>query len=195
MSVAAMIIPGVQNPHCRPWCSLNAACTGCRSAPFGKSFNRNDIRAGSLRGEHRAGLHRLAVDMHDAGAALRRVAADMRSRKSQIFPEKMDQKRSVLDVGADASPVHHQRYVGHFPSLGLSALVLALPILHRQTDKQSSCINYHGRKSSLSRHATRRLRPARVGIAGAVSQPRSGKATMRLPWKSVRTTATPCSSK
>src|SRR5512144_2937429 len=28
-----MIIPGVQNPHCRPWCSLNAACIGCSSPP------------------------------------------------------------------------------------------------------------------------------------------------------------------
>ena len=25
-----MIIPGVQKPHCRPWCSRNASCIGCR---------------------------------------------------------------------------------------------------------------------------------------------------------------------
>ena len=23
-----MIMPGVQNPHCSPWCALKAACTG-----------------------------------------------------------------------------------------------------------------------------------------------------------------------
>src|SRR5688572_16260675 len=84
----------------------------------GKSFDCKDIRAGSLCGKHCAGLHRLAVDMHHTGAALRRVAAHMRSGKSQILPEKMDQKRSVLDVGAHTPPIHHQRYVGHDPSLG-----------------------------------------------------------------------------
>ena len=27
-----MTKPGVQKPHCEPWCSTNAACTGCRLA-------------------------------------------------------------------------------------------------------------------------------------------------------------------
>src|ERR1700730_7538057 len=27
--------PGVQNPHCSPWHSWNARCTGCRAAPSG----------------------------------------------------------------------------------------------------------------------------------------------------------------
>src|SRR6516164_140196 len=29
-----MIMPGVQNPHCRPWLSRNAACIGCSSSPL-----------------------------------------------------------------------------------------------------------------------------------------------------------------
>ena len=29
-SIAAMIMPGVQKPHCRPCISWNAFCTGCR---------------------------------------------------------------------------------------------------------------------------------------------------------------------
>ena len=28
-STLCMIIPGVQNPHCSPWHSRNASCTGC----------------------------------------------------------------------------------------------------------------------------------------------------------------------
>jgi hypothetical protein len=28
-SIEAMIMPGVQNPHCRPCSSWNARCTGC----------------------------------------------------------------------------------------------------------------------------------------------------------------------
>src|SRR5579859_3477513 len=30
---AAMIIPGVQYPHCNPWCSQKPLCTGCSSPP------------------------------------------------------------------------------------------------------------------------------------------------------------------
>ena len=32
-STLCMIIPGVQKPHCRPWHSRNASCTGCSSRP------------------------------------------------------------------------------------------------------------------------------------------------------------------
>src|SRR5450432_1680597 len=28
-----MIMPGVQKPHCSPWCSRNASCIGCSGAP------------------------------------------------------------------------------------------------------------------------------------------------------------------
>src|SRR5262245_391732 len=43
------------------------------------AFYRRDARAFGLPGEHGAGLARMAVDMDDAGAALRGVAADMRA--------------------------------------------------------------------------------------------------------------------
>src|SRR5207302_10859434 len=33
MSMAVMIMPGVQKPHCRPWCSRKASCIGCSGAP------------------------------------------------------------------------------------------------------------------------------------------------------------------
>src|SRR5882757_9810097 len=32
-STAVMIMPGVQKPHCRPWCSRKASCIGCSGAP------------------------------------------------------------------------------------------------------------------------------------------------------------------
>src|SRR5215469_10443716 len=37
MSTAVMIMPGVQKPHCRPWCSRKASCIGCSGAPSGAS--------------------------------------------------------------------------------------------------------------------------------------------------------------
>src|SRR5262249_47348847 len=36
-STAVMIMPGVQKPHCRPWCSRNASCIGCSGAPSAAS--------------------------------------------------------------------------------------------------------------------------------------------------------------
>src|SRR6201996_2716876 len=37
MSTAVMIMPGVQKPHCRPWCSRKASCIGCSGAPSAAS--------------------------------------------------------------------------------------------------------------------------------------------------------------
>ena len=42
-----------------------------------RSLDGQHVGALELQREHGAGFHRLAVDMHDAGAALRGVAADM----------------------------------------------------------------------------------------------------------------------
>jgi len=49
------------------------------SAVAGKALDRGDLGAGALHGEDRAALDRLAVDMHDARAALRGIASDMRA--------------------------------------------------------------------------------------------------------------------
>ena len=67
----------------------------------GQALDGHDRRPRGLRGEHRAGLHRLAVDMHDAGAALRRVAADMRPGQAEILAQEMNQQRAVFDGAAD----------------------------------------------------------------------------------------------
>src|ERR1700755_327228 len=37
MSTAVMIMPGVQKPHCKPWCSRKASCIGCSGAPSAAS--------------------------------------------------------------------------------------------------------------------------------------------------------------
>ena len=39
-----------------------------------------------------------AVDMHDAGAALRRVAADMRAGQAEILAQELDEQRAGLDL-------------------------------------------------------------------------------------------------
>ena len=57
-------------------------------------------------GEHCAGLYGLAVNMDDAGAALRRVATHMGARQGEIRAQILDQQRAVFDLSADLSTIH-----------------------------------------------------------------------------------------
>src|SRR5690606_25276317 len=75
------------------------------------------LGARRLHREHGAGFYRLAVDMHDAGAALRGVAADMRSGKPEILTQEMYEQRPVLDRARYFPAIHYQRYVRHGSSL------------------------------------------------------------------------------
>ena len=61
-----------------------------------------------LTGQHGAGLDRLAVDMHDAGAALAGVAADMGAGQAQVLAQELDEEGAVLDIGRDGLAVHRQ---------------------------------------------------------------------------------------
>ena len=56
--------------------------------------------------EHRAGLHRHAVHVDDAGAALRRVAADMRPGQAEMVAQELHQQRAVLDLARLGPAVH-----------------------------------------------------------------------------------------
>src|SRR5882757_4226543 len=62
--------------------------------------------------------------MHDAGAALRGVAADMGSGETEIFAQEMNQKRSVLGSAADPFSVHDKRNVRHASSLGITSVIM-----------------------------------------------------------------------
>ena len=69
----------------------------------------SDVGAFALHGERGAGLHRLAVEMDDAGAALRGVAADMRAGEPQVLAQELDQERAGIDIGGDGFAVHRHR--------------------------------------------------------------------------------------
>src|SRR5204862_194882 len=58
-----------------------------------QALDRQDVRALGLPGEHGAGFDRLAVDMDDAGAALRGVAPDMGACQTQTLAQVLDQPR------------------------------------------------------------------------------------------------------
>ena len=61
----------------------------------------------------RAGLHRLAVDMHHAGAALRGVAAHMGAGEPQVLAQELHQQGARIDVTGDGLAVHRHRDGGH----------------------------------------------------------------------------------
>ena len=58
-----------------------------------------DLGALALEREHGAGLDGDAVDMHDAGAALGGVAADMRAGEPQVLAQELHQQRARFDSG------------------------------------------------------------------------------------------------
>ena len=49
--------------------------------------------------------------MHDAGAALAGVAADVRAGEAQVLAQELHQQRARIDLGADALAVHGHRHV------------------------------------------------------------------------------------
>src|SRR5215212_6240241 len=57
-------------------------------------LDRRQPGAVGLDGEHRAALHRLAVEVDRARAALAGVAADVRSRQLEILPQELDKQPS-----------------------------------------------------------------------------------------------------
>ena len=106
-----MIMPGVQKPHWRPWCSQNAAWSGC--SPSAEAIPSIVVTLGAigLDGEHRARLHGLAVDVDGAGAALRGVAADVGPGQVQVLADQLDQEPSRLDVHLPGNSVDDERNV------------------------------------------------------------------------------------
>ena len=79
----------------------------------GKTFDGRDRSALGLQRQHVAGLHRVAVHMHGAGAALRGVAADMRAGEAQCFAQEMNEQGTPLDLGRDGLAVHRHLNGGH----------------------------------------------------------------------------------
>jgi hypothetical protein len=55
--------------------------------------------------------------MHDAGAALRGVAADMCPGQAQILAEELHQQGAGVDIGGYGITVHNQGNFGHQHSL------------------------------------------------------------------------------
>ena len=84
-----------------------------RRAIGGQPLDGPDLVAVGHHRKRGAGLHRLAVEMHDASAALRGVAADMGTGQPQVFAQKLHQEGTGVDIGVDGIAVHDQGNLGH----------------------------------------------------------------------------------
>jgi hypothetical protein len=59
-------------------------------ATLGKALDGHDLCTFRLDREHGAGLHRAAVDIDRAGAAVTGLAADMGALQAQLLAQEMD---------------------------------------------------------------------------------------------------------
>src|SRR5258707_1392236 len=84
-----------------------------RPVRFSEPLDRDDIGTVELPGKDRAGFHRLAVDVHHAGAALRGIAADMGAGQAQVLAQELHQKGARVEVAGDGLAVHRHRDGGH----------------------------------------------------------------------------------
>src|SRR5580704_5870283 len=83
-----------------------------RSIRSSNPLDGDDRGAVGLHREDGAGLHRLAVEIDGAGAAMGRLAADMRPGKAEMLAQEVDQKGSRLDQAFDRLAVDRHRNVG-----------------------------------------------------------------------------------
>ncbi len=84
----------MQNPHWSAWCSWK---DGLQRAGL-EAFDRAHVAAVGLDGEREAGAHRLAVELHRAGAADAVLAADLGAGQPLVADE-VRQQRARLHLG------------------------------------------------------------------------------------------------
>src|SRR5262245_28656730 len=61
-------------------------------------FDRHDLGAVCLDGKHGARLHGFFVENHRTGAAVRRVAADVRARQPELVAQEMNEEQPRIDL-------------------------------------------------------------------------------------------------
>ena len=94
-----MIIPGVQKPHCRPCVLPERLLHRVQLAALGEPLDRGDRAAVGLDGEHACTTSpRCPSRWIGAGAALARVAADLRAGQAEPVADEVDEQRPRLDV-------------------------------------------------------------------------------------------------
>src|SRR6266540_5175150 len=71
----------------------------------GQAFDRSELMTVGLHGEQRARLDRPIVQKHGAGAALARIAADVRTGQAEIFTYEVHEQIARFYIPGIARPV------------------------------------------------------------------------------------------
>ena len=77
---------------------LEGGLDGVHHLAVGQALDGRDLAPVGLDGEHRAALHRLAVDEHGARAAARRVAADVGAGEPHVVSQVVHEEPAWLHV-------------------------------------------------------------------------------------------------
>jgi len=92
---------------------------GMRTLRRAETFQRDDLLRPDRRERHHARAHRLAVEMHRAGTALREAAAEARAVECQIVAESVEQRHlGILDGHGDRSAVDIEGNRGGHDQIG-----------------------------------------------------------------------------
>ena len=81
-----------------------------------QTLDRRDLAPVRLNAEQRARLHRLAVQQNRARAARGRVAADVRTGKSEPLAQHIDEQLARLELERVLCPVDRDRDASHSAS-------------------------------------------------------------------------------
>ena len=125
-AVAEISIPGVQKPHWTPPCSRKAAWSGLSSSPVREALDRRHVAAFGLEREVRAAVHRLPVEEHHAGAALRVVAALLGAGQADDVADGRQEARPGLELDGVGHAVDGERRLdlhGRAPLAGIGTAV------------------------------------------------------------------------
>src|SRR4029077_12846018 len=75
----------------------------------GEALDRRDLATLRLQREVRAGVQRLAVEEHHAGAALGVVTALLGAGQADGVAHRLEERRARIELDRIADPVHRQR--------------------------------------------------------------------------------------
>src|ERR1041384_918855 len=104
---------------------VEARLDGRQASPACEAFDGGDGAPARLHCQLGAGLDRLAVDEHRAGAAARGVAPDVRAGEAQVGAQEVDQQHARLDVTRALGTVDGERDFHLRPSFALATAVFS----------------------------------------------------------------------
>jgi hypothetical protein len=90
-----------------------ALLQGMQLTVLRQALDGHDLGAVSLDRENGAGLRAAPVDENRAGAALARVATDVRAGQEELLPQEVDEEHAWLDIRSAHPAVDRHRNLGH----------------------------------------------------------------------------------